>query len=195
MIEFTHSRYPKFKTTMKTNTETSFFVRSFMQLICFLLVMSPVAKAQEESFSSSAIRSSLREHYSSNRENRFLIKVQVWGDSPITGIFYLPDNATMMDLMGLTGGPSGSFDKTVISLTATQEASPVRKDKPSLLTIEGREMIDRPDYRSFPLQNGDIIHFNSPPKTDNFLRFLSVYGSILGTITASLSLFLILRSH
>ena len=178
---------------MKANTQNSFFVRSFTKLVCFSLVLAPVAMSQEESFSANTIRSSLSEHYSSNRENRFLIKVQVWGDSSSTGIFYLPDNATIMDLVGLTGGPKNGIDRTVISLTATQPPTAARKDKPSLLKIEGREIIERADYRTFPLQNGDVIHIDSPADKDTFMRTLGIIGAILGTVSASLSLYLVLR--
>lgn len=179
---------------MKVIHPYRFLGRIVTPVLCFSLSVGPLAAwGQEESFSVTPIRSSLREHYSSNRDNRFLIKVQVWGDSPVTGIFHLPDNATMIDLMGLTGGPMGVFSNTVITLTATQDAVGARKDKPSMLKIEGREIIDRKDYRTFPLQNGDIVTFESPPKSDHFLRTIGIIGSVLGLVTTGLTLYLAFR--
>lgn len=169
--------------------------RIFANVLVVSLCLGPTGWAAEEtsnSFTTGEFRTSVREFYSSNRENRFLIKIHVWGDSPQTGIYYIPDNSTMMDIVGLTGGPMGIFERTVITVTPTQ-AAPSKKERPSIVKIEGREILDNAEFRTLPLHNGDVVHFDSPAKTDNLLRTLGIVSSILGVITAGASIYLITK--
>src|SRR5580704_1805588 len=59
---------------------------------------------------------SVREFYSSNHENRMLIRVQFWGDIGLAGIHYIPDNTTVLDLVGYAGGPGGVLEKSTITV-------------------------------------------------------------------------------
>ncbi len=175
---------------------SKFVFGTLSKVLVFSLCLTHIALAAEEgasdSFSLGNFRTSVREFYSSNRENRFLIKVHVWGDSPQTGIYYIPDNSTMMDIVGLTGGPMGIFEKTVITVTPTV-ATANKKDRPSLVKIEGREILDNAELRTLPLHNGDVIHFDSPAKTDHLLRTLTIVSSFLGVITAGMSIYLVTK--
>jgi len=156
-----------------------------------LLIPAPV-KAVED-FAAPSIRSSVREFYSTNRENRFLIKVHIWGDASQTGVYFVPDNTTMMDIMSLTGGPMGVFDKTVISLTATQP-NPPKKERVTNLRIDGRDILEKAEYRNFVLQNGDVIHIDSPAASDTFMKSIGIISSVLGLVTTGLSIYLVTKS-
>jgi hypothetical protein len=136
----------------------------------------------------------VREFFSSNREKRFLIRVHVWGDVGLSGVYYVPDNTTLLDALGYAGGATGVLSKSEIALSRMVD----RKDgkgasPPQTVRIEGSELVERVDYRDMVLRNGDVIHLDSPQKTDNFMRTLSIISTGLGILTAVLGIYLVTK--
>lgn len=136
----------------------------------------------------------VKEFFSSNRDKRFLVRIHIWGDVPAPGVYYLPDNTTLLDALGYAGGATGVLSKTEIALSRMIE----RKEKggsPQQQTVKlgGDELVDRPDYRDMVLRNGDVVHLDSPAKVDSFFRALTVTSTILGIVTAVLTIYLVTK--
>ncbi len=134
----------------------------------------------------------VREFYSSNPENRLSVRVHVWGDVGGTGIYYVPDNTTILDLMGYAGGPAGVLPKADINLTRIN-AGPDRPTRPYQTIRFNAEELIREDFRNLRVASGDVVYVEGVPKTDNLLRTLSIIGAVTGIISTSLTLYLILR--
>jgi len=136
----------------------------------------------------------VREFFSSNRDKRFLIRVHVWGDVGLAGVYYIPDNTTLLDVLGYAGGATGVLKNTQISVSRIFESrDPKTKPTESLVQLEGEELVRRTDYRDMVLRNGDVIHLDSPPKSDNFIRTLSIVSTVLGILTAGIGIYLVTK--
>ncbi len=136
----------------------------------------------------------VREFFSSNREKRFLIRVHVWGDVGLAGVYYIPDNTTLLDVLGYAGGATGVLQNTQISLSRVFETrDPKTKPTEQLVQLEGGELVRRVDYRDMTLRNGDVIHLDSPPKADTFMRTLSIVSTFLGILTAGIGIYLVTK--
>jgi hypothetical protein len=133
----------------------------------------------------------VREYFSSNREKRFLIRIHIWGDVGLPGVYYLPDNTTLLDALGYAGGGTGVLKKTEIALSRLIDKGAKGKDQ--TVHIDGDELVERVDYRDMVLRNGDVIHLDSPPKVDNFVRTLSIVSTGLGIITAVIGVYLVTK--
>jgi hypothetical protein len=136
----------------------------------------------------------VREFFSSNREKRFLIRIHVWGDVGLAGVYYVPDNTTLLDALGYAGGATGVLRKTDISLSRVFD----RKESKSAgneqtVKLDGGELVERLDYRDMVLRNGDVIHLDSPPKADNFLRTIGIISTGLSILTAVLGIYLVTK--
>lgn len=133
----------------------------------------------------------VREYFSSNREKRFLIRIHIWGDVGSAGVYYIPDNTTLLDAVGYAGGASGVLKDTEITVSRVFESKEGKsKASEQVVRLEGDELVQRLDYRDMVLRNGDVIHLDSPPKVDNFMRTLSVVSTVLGILTASIGIYL-----
>ncbi len=131
-----------------------------------------------------------REYYSSNKDNRFLIKVHLWGDIPLSGIHNVPDNTTLLDLIGYAGGPTGYLAESTITVTRVAK----EKDSyPQSVKVEGKELVSNNTYRNMPLKAGDVIYMEAPPKSDTLIRNLTIIGAVLGIITASAAVYLVAK--
>ncbi len=139
----------------------------------------------------------VREFFSSNREKRFLIRVHIWGDVSAPGVYYLPDNATLLDALGYSGGSTGVLSKTEISLSRIYDTRESKDAKiaanQKTVRIDGEELVEQVSYRDMVLRNGDVIHLDSPPKVDTFMRTLSIFSTFLGIITATISVYLVTK--
>jgi hypothetical protein len=137
----------------------------------------------------------VREFFSSNRDKRFLIRIHLWGDVGLAGVYYLPDNTTLLDALGYAGGGTGVLAKTEISLSRVVES---KQDKAvrteQTVKIGGDELIEKVDYRDMVLRNGDVIHLDSPPKTDHFMRALGIISTLLGITSTIIGVYLVTKA-
>lgn len=156
-------------------------------LITAFLVSQP-GLAADPSLSALTREGTAREYYGSNRDRRFLIRVHVWGDTPLSGILYVPDDASLLDVVGLAGGPTGSFESAVVTLTRAEPAKGVSRE----LKVNGRELITDGKYRETKLGNGDVVYLESG-KSDAFLRTLTIASTVLTLISTAATLYLITK--
>lgn len=138
-----------------------------------------------------------REFFSTNKENRFLIKVHVWGDTGLAGIHHIPDNSTLLDVMGFAGGPTGYLDETTITLTRTVKEKDKDKNKETerdeTFRMGGKELLANASYRNMPLANGDVIYLEAPPKVDQLTRNLTIVSTIFSILATAGAVYLIAK--
>lgn len=136
----------------------------------------------------------VREYFSSNREKRFLIRIHLWGDVGLAGVYYIPDNTTLLDAIGYAGGTTGVLSKSLIALNRVFERKDVKvAANQQTVRLDGTELMERVDYRDMVLRNGDVIHIDSPPKADNFMRTLGIVSTGLSIITAVIGVYLVTK--
>ena len=160
-----------------------FLVALLVPTMAFPLDVSPLSLAKDTG--------TAREYYSSNRDRRFLVRIQVWGDTPLSGIHYVPDNSTLLDVVGLAGGPSGNFDNSTITLMRGEG----EKNTAPTISILGKELVTTGKYRDMKINNGDVIHLEAGQKSDTFMRTLTITSSILALIGTAATLYLIGRKN
>lgn len=134
----------------------------------------------------------VREFFSFNKDNRFVIRVHVWGDVPGSGIYYIPDNAKLLDVMGYAGGPMGVLKDSDVTIYRTA----ARDDKESRDPIEvsGSELLSD-SYRDMPLRDGDVIHWTVPPKVDHTMRTLTIISLVVGFISTTALVYMAVRNR
>ena len=162
-------------------------------VVTFAVVTALPGFGAEEGFSLMRPLGTAREYYTSNKDNRFLIKVQVWGDSPLPGIHYIPDNTTLLELLGYAGGVGGSdYASSKITLAHT---SLTANDGPSEMRVSGDDLFKKPDVRNTRLKNGDVIHIEAGGKSDTFMKTVGVISAILSVVAAAAALYLVAKKN
>ncbi len=157
-------------------------------IFIYLLQLSPVGYSIGNP---EDVAGNVREYYSSNWQNRFRIRIQLWGDVPLSGTHYVEDKATLLELLGYAGGTTGVLSKTDISVVRlTQNSAEKINIRPDTIRIRGTDLMSG-KFRDFQLAQGDMIYVDSTPKTDTFLRVLTVTSSILGIVASSIALYFV----
>lgn len=133
----------------------------------------------------------VREYYSSNKDNRFLIRVHFWGDIGLSGIHYIPDDSTALDALSFAGGPVGQLGDTLLTIHRLAKGKDAKVSDSQEINIPGNALVSDPIYSNFHLQSGDVLYLESPPKADNFMRNLALVSSVLGVITAGATVYLL----
>jgi len=93
------------------------------------------------------------EYFASNPEGRIMIKVQVWGDIPLTGVHHVPDKTTLIDLLGIAGGPNGDIEDAEF----TVRRKVVGKTSLKTIKYSGEEMISSLKPDAMLLKNGAYL--------------------------------------
>lgn len=166
-------------------SKSSFGVNILVWLvISSLLSFGPISYAKESPGGSPA-----KEYFASNPEGRILIKVQVWGDIALSGSHYIPDTATLIDLLGYAGGPNGSLTRTNIILQRHNEKKEIQTTK-----ISGRDILDNPTYSAYKLYNGDIVHIEvESPQKESLMQNLSITSSIVGILMSFVVIYYLIQ--
>jgi hypothetical protein len=139
-----------------------------------------------------------REYFSTNRENRFLIKVHVWGDVWLSGIHNVPDNSTLLDVLGFAGGPTGYLADSNITVTRAgmDKAKPKERERdpyPQTVKFEAKELVTNSSYRNMPLKDGDVIYLEAPPKVDTLSRNLTIVATVFSILATAGAVYLIAK--
>ena len=166
----------------------SFFLAAYLVAIPRVHAAEGVAVSGLSLLGDSA--SGSHEYYSSNKENRFLIRVMLLGEVGATGIHYVPDNTTLLDLVALAGGPQSYLDETKIAVH--HAPTKIQVQLPPPFEVRADELITNPKYFSFPLANGDTITISGPPKADPFLKTLNLIGAVVGTISGLATIYFLI---
>ena len=143
-----------------------------------------------------------REYYPTNTDGRFLIKVQLWGDAPLSGIHHVPDNSTLLDLLGFAGGPSGRLSNAKVflkrrkySLLEGKTESDAGAHQPvqwQTLELDGTELLEKASVKNYALASGDIVYLEVEKERDTFVRDVTIVAAITGILSTILvSYFLI----
>jgi hypothetical protein len=134
-------------------------------------------------------RGNVKEFYSSNRDNRLLVRIHMLGDTS-SGIYYVPDNSTLLDVFGYAGGQQGVFADTKMLIYRVTNNKNKRPEETET-KVTGRDLLTEAALRNYRVQNGDVIFVDSPPKSDTLLRTLTIVSSILGIISGSAAIYFI----
>lgn len=129
-----------------------------------------------------------REYFSSNKDNRFLVRVHVLGDVALSGVHHVPDNLSLLDLIGYAGGPNGSFADSIITLNRKATDSNV----PEEIRMDGQTLVQKVELRDLKVHDGDVVYMEAP-RTESFLRTLTIVSTILGIISTSATIYLITK--
>jgi hypothetical protein len=160
--------------------------------LCAFVLAIPV-QAERPAFSLLGKENgNVREFFSWNKDNRFVIRIHVWGDISLSGIHYVPDNSTLLDVVGYAGGPTGLLAGSKITINRFSNTKD-RKPEELEIQIDGKRMVSETKFRNYPVQDGDVIYLESPPKADNFMRNLAIISTVLGIISTSATLFILAR--
>lgn len=127
----------------------------------------------------------VREFFASNRQKRFLMKVHVWGDVPQAGVYYVPDNATLLDVLGYAGGPLGLISSSDVTLNRMDAKSKVMESN----TFPGADLVMRPELRKDLAREGDVVFVDSPERTDQTGRILQIISVTAGILAAGAAIY------
>ncbi len=155
-----------------------------LQVLCCLLTLlhGPLLRGQDPGAKGSS------EYFSVNREGRLLIDVQVWGDVALPGIHHVPDNTSIVELLGFVGGAKGDLEDAKFRIR--QKLA----DGQGFRTVElrGEELLDSQKAAQTILKSGDIVYIEAKSDSDKFMSRMNVITAVASLITSVIvTLFLV----
>lgn len=154
-------------------------------VLCSYLLTLPTS-AYSLSLLNSDVQGNEREFFATNSENRFLLKVHVLGDVPLSGVHHVPENSSLLDVISYAGGPQGGLREATITLN---RASTDGKESVEV-KMTGESLVRNGEFRNMPLTNGDVIYLDVP-KTDQTVRTLTIVSIVVGIVSTSATLYLL----
>ncbi|MBI4405892.1 MAG: hypothetical protein HY537_17165 [Deltaproteobacteria bacterium] len=174
---------------MNTQSGLSKLIASVVILMMFFQSTATLALKDKTEFGSN-----VREYFTSNPDGRFLVRVQLWGDIPLSGTHYVPDNTSLLDLIGYAGGTSGNFSNSKIFVRRIQGEKNQLFDTPSVTEIQGRNLLELGQMEKFRLKNGDIVVVETDKPSTTFMGTLTTVMTVTGAVTSFITLYLLAKS-
>ena len=127
-----------------------------------------------------------REYFTTNAGRRLTVRVQVWGEVPLSGIHHVPDNTNLLDLISYAGGPKGSLDDATIVLRRPQASES--------MTFTGEEFLQGDKARKVVVKAGDVVYVNID-RGDDFIENLTVVSTVTGVVSSLILTYLLVRDR
>lgn len=136
-----------------------------------------------------------REYYSSNPNRRLLVKVQVWGDVPLSGVHHVPDTTTLIELVGYAGGPGGELAKIRLTLRHAADAGRAQVEDDAVKDLPGDELLTNAALARRTVKEGDVLYVRSDRSDETFMQHLSIVSTIVSIVASAVVVFVVLHDR
>lgn len=155
-------------------------------VVIFSLLFASVSRAAE-------VGKGAMEYFTANPEGRLLAKVQVWGDVAIPGMHYVPDDTSLLTLIGIVGGPRGALSDARVKLH--RESQKNNEKVVDILAFTGEEVLSSAAIGSMKVQSGDVLYVEATPASEGTMRTLTLVSALTGAIASVVLTFVLLRQQ